>query len=124
MTTLREQIALDLAGIIDTGELSEEITYTPKGGPPKTINALVCPIETELEDDELGETNVKRRRIVILTDATKGIAQPKINDLATINTDDWRVSSIDAEAFGKATLSVVLGETLSRHHEQHKKSHK
>lgn len=121
MTTLREQIAIDLAGIVDTGELSEEITYTPKGGSPKTINALVGALDTETEDDELGETNVKRRRIVILTDATKGIASPKANDIVTIASEAWRVSSIDAQGFGKATLSIVMGETQSRHHEQHKK---
>ena len=120
MTTLREQIALDMAGIV-TGDLSESITYTPKGGSPKTINALVGSIDTELEDDELGETKIKSRRIVILTDAAKGTASPKINDIVTITGNDWRVSSIDAEGFSKATLSIVFGETESKHHEQHKK---
>jgi len=120
MTTLREQIALDMAGIV-MGDLSEEITYTPKGGSPKTINALVGSIDTETEDDELGETKIKRRRIVILTDAAKGIEAPKPGDLVTIADVAWRVSSIDAQGFGKATLSVALGETESKHHEQHKK---
>jgi len=121
MTTLREQIAIDLAGLVDEGELSEEISYTPKGGDAKTINALVGPLDTEIEDDELGETKVKRRRIVILTDAARGIAAPKINDLITLGTDIWRVSAIEAEGFGKATLSIVLGETESKHHEQYKR---
>lgn len=119
MTTLREQIAIDMAGIVDAGDLAEEITYTPKGGSPKTINALVLSVDTETEDDELGETKVKRRRIVILTDAAKGIASPKPGDIVTINSAAWRVSAIDAEGFGKATLSIVLGETESKHHEQH-----
>lgn len=123
MTTFREQVAEDLAGIVDTGELSEEISYT-QDGTPKSINALVGSIDTEHEDDELGETKVKRRRVVILTDATKGIALPKPGDLITLGTDIWRVSSIDAEGFGKATLSVVLGEVESKHHEQYKISHK
>lgn len=120
MTTLREQIALDMAGIV-TGDLSEEITYRPEGGGVKTLNALIGSVDTEPEDDELGSTKIKRRRIVILTDAAKGIGQPKINDIVCIADDNWRVSSIDAQGFGKATLSIVSGEMESRHHEQYKK---
>lgn len=119
--TFQEQIAADFAGVIDTGKLSSEIIYTPKGGSPKTINALVFAVDTDHDEDEQGATEVQRRKVVILTDASLGIAAPAINDIVTIDGVDWRVDSIEGQGHGKTALSVIAGGPESKHHEQYKR---
>ena len=44
------QVAKDAEAIIDTGEFSVAITYTPKGGVAKSINACVGAIDIDIEN--------------------------------------------------------------------------
>ena len=118
--SFQEQLAADLAGVVDAGELSTKVIYTPKDGSPKTINAVVFSTDTDRDEDEQGGTEVQGRKAVILTDATLGIAAPAIDDIVAIDSVDWRVNSIETLGQGRAVLSVVAGGPRSKHHEQHK----
>jgi len=120
--TFQDQIAADLAGVIDSGEISVEITYTPKDGEAVTINAIALPEDVTTDDDEQGQTKINHRDFVILTDPDKGIASPKPDDVITYGELDRRVTSVDSKTLGKARLSTVAPETHSKHHEMHKKT--
>jgi len=121
--TFAEQIAADLEGVIDAGELSTSITYTPKADPnnPVTINTLVFAEAIENTDDEDGQMSVRNRRVAILTSASKGIETPAYRDKLTIEGEDWLVEAIDNKGGGKAILTVIAAEIISKHHESHVK---
>jgi len=121
--TFADQVQADLEGVIDTGELSQEITVTPAADPnnPVTINAIVFAESVENTDDEDGQASVRNRRVAILTSASKGIETPAWRDKLTIEGEDWLVESIDNKGRGKAILTVIAVDTKSKHHESHVK---
>ena len=119
--TFQEQIAADLASVIDTGEATVEIVYTPKGGEAVTRNAVALPENTDTDSNNQGEARIHRQDFVILTDAVKGIANPMPEDVITYGGFERRVSSVDSRYFGKARISTVAPETTAKHGEMHKK---
>jgi len=119
--TFQEQIAADLAGIIDTGETKVSIVYMPKGGSPVTRNAVALAEEILIEQNEQGETKLHQQDFVLLTDSVKGIASPQPDDIITYGGLDRRIVSVNNITFGKARLSTTAPELQSRHNEMHKK---
>ena len=121
--TFADQVQTDLEKVIDTGERSQEITYTPAADPDNSviINAIVFAEAIENEDDEDGQMSIRNRRVVILTSESKGIETPAYRDKLTMDSEDWLVESIETKGSGKATLTVIAAETISKHHEGHVK---
>jgi len=119
--TFAAELAKDLEAVIDSGELSVSVTYTVKGGAGKAINAYAGPASTDSTMDDQGETKIRRRQLVILTDETKGIASPGIEDTVELGGELWRVESIEREGNGKALLNLITGAVQAKHAETHKR---
>lgn len=122
--TFQEQVAADLASVIDTGEATVAIVYTPKSGTAKPINAIALAEDITIDSDDQGETRIHNQDFVILTDATKGIASPQPDDVVTSGGLDRRVTSVDSKTFGKARLATVAPEATSKHGEMYRKKAK
>lgn len=72
--TLKNQMGVDARmKILDTDEMAELITYTPFGGTPKTIKAVVIrePLKTRSMDDN--RTLDRECQIHIANDASAGV---------------------------------------------------
>ena len=121
MANIENIIATDMAATaFDTAAAespSQDVTYTPPGGDEVTVTAIVLAEDIENTSDELGETKIRRRDIVISTDV---VTSPQINASVTIADENWQVVSVSEAGFGKAVLSLVCGAPQSRHHETHK----
>ncbi len=119
MTEFTDQYADDLAEVVENGELSMQVTYTPRDGSvASTIWASVRPYDEDSEYD-LGDTIIKKRAITILTDAAKGITNPKKDDVVTIDGAEWKVLRISGMGLGKARLEIYSDIPKSRHGEGH-----
>lgn len=89
--TLATQILTDAKKVfVNDVEFGEAITYTPAGGSAKPITALVD-ASFDVETGTLVDT---RQSIVIMADATLGIALPKPGDIATIRGRFCRVEDV------------------------------
>lgn len=119
MTDFTDQYVDDLTNVVESGELSVQVTYTPRDGSgASTIRAFVPPYDED-SDYDLGETIVRKRAIVILTDSEKGITNPKKDDVVTIAGTEWKVLRSGGMGLGKARLEIYSDIPKSRHGESH-----
>lgn len=104
------------AAVLDT--FGDSITYTPTGGSPKSITAVVGDIETEGADDDIGRFEQSFCDILILLDATDGIASPAKNDVVTVGSDDFKVEQIVGKNATVARLRLRRDTDQRRHSDQ------
>lgn len=116
-----DQVKIDLATIVVTGDFAVTVSYTPKGGSSKDIQAIVFGVDREVTPGESGDDKINRRTIAIMTDDVNGVASPGVGDQVAISGVTYRVESIAAEGFGKAVLTLVTGAAISKHHETHRR---
>lgn len=119
--SFQEQVEADLATVINTGEATVSIVYTPKDGEAKTINAIAMPEEIIIDTNEQGEMRIHHQAFVILTDATLGIESPRPDDMIAYGGLDRRVAEINSKTFGKIRVSTIAPETTAKQGETHRK---
>lgn len=86
--SLRDLMKKDaLALVRDQQEFAQEVTYTPKGGSPRTINAIVSeePLDSNAQDSNRGV--YQKARVHVLNDATQGTDNPKRGDRITMRSN-------------------------------------
>jgi len=98
-------------------EFGETVTYTPKGGEGQSITATLSPPNTDIQDDDMGEAEIRFRTITVpLAD----VAAPAIGDTITAGGEMWVVTAINNISSGVAELQCRNSDELSRRHETHK----
>ncbi len=107
MGTIQETLATDLGSIFGSQEITTEVTYTPSGGDPVTVQALLAPQRDDYRPDEQAEYLVRERECTILTDADTGVAAPGREDTVTIGTTVWVVSQVIEKGPASALLLLV-----------------
>lgn len=88
---------------------SEVVAYIAAGFSAKYVLAIVGPIADELADDDDAIHDVAQASLVVLTDATWGIATPAIGDTVVIDMLTWAVAEVleRSHAGGVARLRIV-----------------
>ena len=86
----KDQMKNDAVNVfLNTGEFAENITYTPQGGSPKTIKAVVVLKTIEPTAGNTGRALHHQADVFILNDALKGIdAVDKKDDRLTLNDSE------------------------------------
>ena len=88
------------------------ITYTPAGGSPVSLTAIVGPERHEPDDDdEEGRSLLRVREVSFATDPAGeygGVAAPAVNATVTIGGEVWPVKEIVSVGGGLATVRVAL----------------
>jgi len=107
MGTIQETLETDLGTIFAAGEITTEVSYTPAGGDPVSVQALLGPRRDEYRSDESGEFLVRERECTILTDAETGVAAPAREDTVTIGSTVWVVSQVIEVTDAYAQLLLV-----------------
>lgn len=73
--TLKEQMAGDAkSAFLNTGEFAESVTYTPKGGTAKVLNAVINRKRLDPASEDIGRVLINQCEIFIANDATAGVA--------------------------------------------------
>jgi hypothetical protein len=112
--TLADQIKTDARRFVDPQQFGEQITYTPKGGQVRSINALVDPTF----DRESGSLVNTQQSLVILSDEVTidpttgqpiGIANPQAGDICVVRGLKCRVASHVRNPDGLHELEVDVG---------------
>ena len=91
-------------------QMDDSITYTPKGGAGVSIKAILSEVSHVEEDGDNGKIQVHKREAIILRDAASelgGVAEPKIDDSATIDSVVWPVKDLIDESPSAVTLVLV-----------------
>lgn len=102
--TLKSRLPDDVKLLfINTGEFGESVTYTPSGGAPKVINAVVIRERLEPDGPDRGMSLSRGCEVYIANDTAAGIS--------TVNKNNDKVS-FPVESGGTAVSWVVV-EVLS-----------
>ncbi len=98
-------------------EFGKQISYIPKDGEASTVIASIGPEDVIREDNEQGGMQIKTRNIVI---PLAEVSAPAIDDIVTIEEEDWIVTGIININSGIAELQCRWNKAQSKHHEMHK----
>ena len=102
---LKQGLSQDIINcFLNTDEFAEEIAYTPKGGLPKTIKALVNRRRIEPATEDSSRTLYKEVEIIIANDPVYGVA--------SVNKGQDEVSL--PEVMGGPVISWVVVDILSQ----------
>lgn len=102
--SLRDAILGDSESVfLNLGEFAENITYTPQGGSPKTIKAVIVLKTLEPVGENTGRTLSRQAEVYILNDAVKGID--------SVNKKDDRLILNDSEG---NTQTARVNEVLAK----------
>lgn len=89
---LRDAMKKDAAVFTNTADFGEPVVLTPRGGAPKTINALVIRHPLEVIPDVNGSPPTAYIEVYIHNDATLGAT--KINTGGDTITLPWRIGDV------------------------------
>ena len=82
--TLKDQLKEDVLSVfLNTDDHAELVTYTPFGGAPKSIKAVVSRGERDAPAD-LGGIRLLNATLLIANDATAGVSQPTNRDKVSV----------------------------------------
>ena len=98
--------------IFNNNELSQDITYTPKGGADKTIRAIPGGESEEPEENNRQRKNIKRMTIMISLDPTLGVANPSNMDKVTIDGNTWSIVDLQDKNTLTGTINLNLKITI------------
>ena len=102
--SFKDQLSQDsINTFLNTDEFAEEITYTPSGGPPKTIKAVV--VREGLEPSSENASRSLRNQAEIY------IANDDVNGVTVIDKKDDRITLNDVEDTAR---EARINEILSR----------
>jgi hypothetical protein len=89
---LREQMSADVAGVFcRTADFAETGTYVPKGGTPRSVNAIVDVELTRVEQQGSQRYRVETLRVWCSQDPVTGIDNPQDGDGYAREGDDPNV---------------------------------
>jgi len=72
--SFKDNLATDANNVfLNTNEFAEDITYTPKGGSPKSIKAIIVRSRLDTGGEDAGRILRKQAEIYIANDATIGV---------------------------------------------------
>jgi hypothetical protein len=101
--TLKSQIAQDAVNaFLNTNEFAEEITYTPKGGAPKIIKAVIIRKRLDPAYEDTGRVLINQGEVFVANDAVSGVA--------SINKGGDIVSF--AETIGGTAINWIVADIL------------
>jgi len=109
-----ESLADDADAILNTNEFAETVIYTPQGGSPTSVTAVIEYGEDETEDGIDGDTRVRHARLHL---AIADVADPAPNDTVTINSEDWHVEAVESRDDAMAVLRITRAEAVERRYE-------
>lgn len=92
-------------------QLGEAITYTPAGGDPKAIFAVIDRDPRVVQHEDMGTEEAGKATITISLDATVGIAAPARGDKVNFDSMDWFVLGPPLEN-GDGMADLAVGRTL------------
>ncbi len=102
--SFKDQLASDASGVfLNTDEFAEPVTYTPKGGSPKVINAIVDRQRVS-PDQNTDHAILNQIEITIANSVTSGVA--------TINKGGDKVSL--PERIGGESIDWIVADILSQ----------
>lgn len=103
--TFKEQLASDTkSAFLNTGEFAESVTYTPKGGTAKVINAVINRKRLDPAYEDTGRTLINQAELFVANDAIAGVT--------LINKGGDVVSF--AETIGGVVISWVVADILNQ----------
>lgn len=121
MSSFSTDFAVEMRGHF--ARFGDSITYTPAGGSPATVTALVDAERVEERDAHDGTKLAAVRRVTILLDDTDpdygGVAAPAVNAALAVNSVSYAVESVVARDDVAATLQAVRwlsAEKASEHY--------
>jgi len=101
--TFKSQVTQDaIKAFLDGEAFAEDVTYTPKGGMPKVIKAVIIRKRLDPAYEDTGRTLINQGEIFIANDAAAGIA--------SINKGGDIVSF--AETIGGAVINWIVADIL------------
>jgi hypothetical protein len=104
-----------VAMLFDTS--GEEITFTPEGGQPATMTALVGNVRIVEKITTRGRHKVSQRDLTICDSPSGpygGVAQPLLNAVAAIGGDPWSVVEVHSGKGGTWRLVVEQQAVIER----------
>jgi len=73
--SFKDNLASDVDKVfLNKDEFAEEVIYTPKGGSPKTIRAIIVRSRLDSGGEDAGRILRKQCEVYIANDATNGVA--------------------------------------------------
>jgi len=113
--TLKSKLPEDAkAAFLNSDEFAESITYTPNGGPPKVIKALVVRERLQADGPDQGRVLNRQAEIYIASDATQGVTSvDKGNDTVSFPVFvegpavPWKVVEVLGKDEGMWHLAVM-----------------
>ncbi|MDD5736679.1 MAG: hypothetical protein PHH20_00115 [Candidatus Omnitrophica bacterium] len=102
---MKEQLANDAkSAFLNAGEFAESVTYTPKGGTAKIINAVINRKRLDPAYEDTGRTLINQAELFVANDALAGIT--------SVNKGGDMVSF--AETISGAVISWVVADILNQ----------
>lgn len=101
--TFKSQLAQDaLKAFLDGAAFAEDLTYTPKGGAPKIIKAVIIRKRLDPAYEDTGRVLINQAEVFVANDAAAGIT--------VVNKGQDVVSF--AETIGGAAINWVVADIL------------
>lgn len=98
----------------------QAVTYTPAGGDPVSITAIVDRQQTDDRTDEDGLVVVEGCVVTIWHDAGNGVAAPAIGDAVTIGGTAFVVHELGGESAGLIELDLRRVAVTEKSATQHR----
>jgi hypothetical protein len=113
--TLKAKIQDDAkVAFLNNDEFAESITYTPNGGSPKAVKALVVRERLQADGPDQGRVLNRQAEVYVANDATEGvISVDKGNDTVSFpvfvegSAVSWRVVEVLGKGEGMWHLAVM-----------------
>ena len=83
--TFKEQLTTDLSVFFNTDEFAETITYTPSGGSPVSIPAIINR-DAPLQEPYIRGENTAISEIMV---KTSDVSNPQYGDTFTFDSETW-----------------------------------
>jgi hypothetical protein len=112
--SFQDQIAADLAAILNTDEFAVSGVYTPHDAAAKTIDAIMEYGTDGIGEARDGQGRTRRATLHISRDATLGIANPHPDDTWTLSGVIWAIESIVSMDEHAATLGLIRFDAVRK----------
>lgn len=107
--TLKTQMALDAAAVLNTDEFADEVSYN---GATATIHAVVDVGESNLRGNGIADDGSSNRAVIHLSAAD--VASPATEDTIVAGATTWRVIRILSSDSAMHSLECVSNESPMR----------
>jgi len=102
-----DQLAGDLGDVfLNSADYAEEITFTPAGGSPRTIMAVVEREGERQEDLQDGQQTVRRATVHVSNNALAGVGVLGRRDQFAFDSLTWAIDEIGGPQCGMYTVAL------------------